>query len=76
MKTEVFDVTVSDRQGGVYIEPHTSVGEECLNTLFSQVELWGITLENIREHIPPNVKVGMRTSVRKKFVLIPAPSLH
>jgi len=65
-----FDVTITVGKDDAYAHSLTEAGN-----LFLEKLKWETPQEFI-DQIPPNIRVGVRTSTRKKFALVPPRSLH
>lgn len=72
MKIEQFDVTIDVRRHEVDAKAYTAVG----SLFLEEVSRNGWSPEQTMANVPPKMRVGVRTSVRKKFALVPPLSLH
>lgn len=71
MKNE-YDLTIDVQHSVVHAVGITPVGLKFLQEVAANA--WDPS--EVIVHIPPGVKLGVRTAARKKFVLVPPPSLH
>lgn len=67
-----FDLTIDVRKHEVDAQAHTAKGSLFLQEI--DKNMW--TPEQTMANVPPNIRLGVRTSVRKKFTLVPPLSLH
>lgn len=67
-----FDLTIEVRKSDVDAQAYTAKG----SLFLQEIDNSGWTPEQIMANVPPSVRLGVRTSVRKKFTLVPPLSLH
>lgn len=67
-----FDVTIEVRKHEVDARAYTAQGSLFLQEVTQNA--W--SPEQTMANVPPSIKLGVRTSMRKKFILVPPLSLH
>lgn len=73
MKTPKYDVTIyAPASGPARMESHTSAGNKFIKEVSRS--MWEPS--QVMANVPPSICLGVKTSARKKFVLIPPHSLH
>lgn len=72
MKTSKFDLTIDVLPDEVSAEVFSTEGDFFLREIAANS--WNP--QQIMANLPPSIRLGVRTSTRKKFVLVPPHSLH
>lgn len=67
-----FDITIEVRKSDVDAQAYTTQGSLFLQEIASN----GWSPQQTMANVPPSIRLGVRTSVRKKFTLVPPLSLH
>lgn len=67
-----FDLTIDVRKHEVDAQAYTPQGSLFLQEIAQN----GWSPQQTMANVPPKLRLGVRTSVRKKFALVPPLSLH